>query len=58
MEFALGGDLNKILEDGKRKGMVPEEEIWNILVQMTMGIKTLHDLGILHRDLKLANVFI
>lgn len=32
MEFALGGDLNKILEEGRKKGMVPEEEIWNVLV--------------------------
>jgi hypothetical protein len=32
MELAQGGDLNKILEEGKRKGNVPEEEIWNVLV--------------------------
>lgn len=25
---------------------------------MTMGIKTLHDLNILHRDLKAANIFL
>jgi serine/threonine protein kinase len=34
-----------------------EREIWDCLVQMTRGLKALHDRNILHRDLKSANVF-
>jgi NIMA (never in mitosis gene a)-related kinase len=34
-----------------------ESEIWDCLVQMTRGLKALHDRNILHRDLKSANVF-
>lgn len=56
MAFATGGDLNRVLAKCKPKGM-EEKEIWNALVQILLGIKTLHDSGILHRDLKLANVF-
>lgn len=32
MEFASGGDLNKVLELGKIKGGVEESEIWKALV--------------------------
>lgn len=58
MELATGGDMNKVLEEGKRKGGVAESEIWRALVHMCSGVKALHDLDILHRDLKLANVFV
>ncbi|CAD8210657.1 unnamed protein product [Paramecium octaurelia] len=58
MEFASGGDLNQILKQGKLQGGVQESEIWNILTQITLGVKILHDNGILHRDLKSANVFV
>ena len=37
--------------------MFTERELWDCLVQMTKGLKALHDLNILHRDLKSANVF-
>ncbi|KAM3135066.1 G2-specific serine/threonine protein kinase [Paramecium bursaria] len=56
MEFATGGDLNRVLQKSKPKGL-DEKEIWNALVQIALGVKHLHDNGILHRDLKLANVF-
>ncbi|CAK56711.1 unnamed protein product (macronuclear) [Paramecium tetraurelia] len=58
MEFASGGDLNSLLKQGKLKGGVEETEIWRVLTQITIGVKMLHDNNILHRDLKLANVFI
>ncbi|CAD8086343.1 unnamed protein product [Paramecium sonneborni] len=58
MEFASGGDLNSLLKQGKMKGGVEEVEIWRVLTQITLGVKMLHDNNILHRDLKLANVFI
>ena len=58
MEFASGGDLNKLLNEGKLKGGVDEIELWRALTQMTLGLKNLHDLKILHRDLKCANVFV
>jgi NIMA (never in mitosis gene a)-related kinase len=57
MEFASGGDLTKMVNEGKLKGGVDEAELWRALTQMTLGLKALHDLKILHRDLKCANVF-
>ncbi|CDW72008.1 protein kinase domain containing protein [Stylonychia lemnae] len=59
MEFADGGDLyQKIIDHQKRSSTFPEREIWQIIGQMTKGLKALHDKNILHRDLKCANVFL
>jgi len=35
-----------------------EKTIWNIFTQILKGLKALHDLSILHRDMKSANVFL
>ena len=35
-----------------------ESYIWNLAIQLAQGLKGLHDLHILHRDLKSANVFL
>jgi len=59
MEFAEEGDLLKKVEMLKKtKGSIPESEIWTIIGHLVNGLKVLHDLKILHRDLKCANVFI
>ena len=34
-----------------------EKDIWSIVIQMSKGLKALHDKSILHRDLKSANIF-
>ena len=59
MEFLSGGDLQKKISDHiKNKTLFTEEEVWRALTQMTKGLKTLHDMKVLHRDLKCANVFL
>ena len=59
MEFGDKGDLyQKICYFKKNNRHFDELEVWRIFIQMTKGLKALHDLKILHRDLKSANVFL
>ena len=59
MEFADKGDLYQKITEFKKIGCLFEEvDIWRIFIQMTRGLKALHDMKILHRDLKSANIFL
>ena len=59
MEFASDGDLETKIKKLKSKNQfLKEKEIWHIFIQVVRGLKTLHDLGIFHRDLKAANVYL
>lgn len=59
MEYADDGDLSsKIQSHLKAKLYFYENEIWSILIQMVRGLKALHDMKIMHRDLKSANIFL
>ena len=53
MEYAEKGDLAGIIEKHKRnRQSIPESKVWSYLIQMTRGLKALHDMNICHRDLK------
>ena len=59
LEYADGGDLMQRIEAHKKAGTkFAESEVWSYFVQMLQGINSLHDSGIVHRDLKCANVFL
>ena len=59
MEYADNGDLyQKITQFKKMNCLIDEIDVWRIFIQMTRGLKALHDLKILHRDLKSANIFL
>jgi len=58
-EYADGGDLyHQITKCQKEKTHVREVDVWRYLHGMCHGLKALHDMLILHRDLKCANVFL
>ena len=59
MEYADKGDLFQLISEyKKKKEHFEENEIWDALIQLLNGLKALHELNILHRDLKSANVFL
>jgi serine/threonine protein kinase len=54
-EYATGGTLNKKIAN--RSGeLFPEDEIWEMFVQIVMALKYVHSRNILHRDLKAENI--
>ena len=59
MEYCDDGDLESKINKMKRnKIKFNEKLIWNYVFQIIFGLKALHDKGIIHRDLKSANVFL
>jgi len=59
MEFADCGDLYAHIVQNQKEGRQPEEEwVWKMVIQMFRGLKALHSLKILHRDMKSANIFL
>ena len=56
MEYADDGDLfDKITHQIEQKEYFSENKIWRIFISMLLGLKQLHDLKIMHRDLKVSH---
>lgn len=59
MEYADNGDVfQKICQYQQTGNLFKEKVIWKIFIQTVRGLKALHDLRILHRDMKSANIFL
>jgi serine/threonine protein kinase len=56
IEFADDGDLFQKIS--RSNNGFEEAFIWKVFIQITKGLKALHELSIMHRDLKSANVFL
>ena len=57
MEYCDGGDLEQLIEN-KKKYPLDEDLIWKIFLQIILGLTAIHNLKILHRDLKTSNIFL
>lgn len=59
MEYCAGGDLlNKTKNLKKKNQYLDEKVIWLYILQMTRGLRKLHEFNIVHRDFKCANVML
>ena len=60
MDYCNGGSLNDLLSDYKLKFGKPfsQEIIQYLMIQIVDGLKYIHSLKIIHRDLKLDNILV
>ena len=59
MEYADRGDLANIIKEHRDKNeYFSEKDIWTVFIQLVKGLKSLHDMGIMHRDIKSSNIFL
>ena len=59
MEYVGGGDLaSKVSQCAKRRLLINEQTIWKYFCQTLLGLKALHSMKIIHRDIKSANLFL
>lgn len=57
-DFCEDGNLKDFLTQIGFKGRLDDFRIWKILLELSLGIKHIHDNGFIHLDIKPANVFI
>src|SRR5262245_3012584 len=54
MELIEGVDLKQVMRE--RKSGLPPKEAFDVSIQIAKGLQAIHDVGVIHRDLKTANI--
>ena len=57
-EFGDAGDLRRHIKSRAPDKFFPEQDIWQIFVQILLAVNHIHSRRMLHRDIKSANVFL
>ncbi|KAL8726894.1 MAG: hypothetical protein Q9181_005892 [Wetmoreana brouardii] len=57
-DFCEEGSLDLFLDQVGRKARLDDFRIWKILLELSLGLKHVHDSGFIHLDLKPANVLV
>lgn len=60
-EYAAGGSLRDLLDHGRLRGMAPEEALGfrlDLAIQVAWGLEHAHRRGVVHQDVKPANVLL
>ena len=55
MQYCNGGDLDDLRQ---LRGRFREQEARYFLSQIIKGFKAIHEMNVLHRDVKLANILV
>jgi serine/threonine protein kinase len=59
MEFMNNGDLLTYNKGNNRfHALIPEGKLWDIFYKCLSGLNHIHEKGIIHRDIKLNNIFL
>mmetsp|Transcript_3660 Transcript_3660/g.10529 ORF Transcript_3660/g.10529 Transcript_3660/m.10529 type:complete len:551 (-) Transcript_3660:371-2023(-) len=59
MEYASEGDFSHIIKKQQMaRKPLSETEIWNYFIQIARGIDALHQMKVLHRDIKPGNIMV
>jgi serine/threonine protein kinase len=54
MEFVEGTDIKQLARD--KGGFLESDEAFDVAIQAADGLQAIHDVGIIHRDLKTSNI--
>ncbi|KAI4269722.1 MAG: hypothetical protein L6R38_007367 [Xanthoria sp. 2 TBL-2021] len=57
-EFCEEGSLDLFLDQVGRKARLDDFRIWKILLELSLGLKHVHESGFIHLDLKPANILV
>ncbi|TPX36330.1 hypothetical protein SmJEL517_g01537 [Synchytrium microbalum] len=57
-ELCEGGTLQSYMEDNCKTGPLEDTVTWQILTEIALGLKEIHELDVVHLDIKPANIFI